>query len=63
MLIEVVSGAVAILVGFTGLIGGASHYGAILARLPKHDVERVTGVGFFLGAAIGGIFLLIEALF
>jgi hypothetical protein len=62
LLIDFASGAVAILVGFTGLCGGTAHYGAILFRLPKPDVERVTGIGFFVGLVAGVSVLLIEAL-
>jgi hypothetical protein len=40
------SGAVAALIGFTGLFGGAAHYAAILAGRTKAEVERATAFGF-----------------
>ncbi|MDX6595344.1 MAG: hypothetical protein QOI72_726 [Solirubrobacterales bacterium] len=45
----------------TTLIGGAAHYGAVLAGKGKRDVELMTGVGFFIGMAFGIGFLLIDA--
>jgi hypothetical protein len=56
------SGAVAALLGFTGLFGGAAHYAAILAGRTKAEVERATGVGFFFGAALGALVLLTDSL-
>lgn len=45
---DAVSGAVAALLGFTGLFGGAAHYAAVLAGRSEREVEQATGIGFFL---------------
>jgi hypothetical protein len=55
------SGATAVLVGFTGLVGGAGRYGAILVKRNESEVEWATAVGFFGGLAVGSIALLIES--
>lgn len=55
------SGAVAVLIGFTGLFGGAAHYGAVLAGRSERDIERATGLGFFCGFALGILVLGIDA--
>jgi hypothetical protein len=62
LLIDIVPTAAAILVGLTGLCGSVAHYCAILLRLPRRDVERFTGAGFFFGLIAAAIVLLIEAL-
>jgi hypothetical protein len=56
------SGAVAALLGFTGLFGGSAHYAAILAGRTKAEIERATAVGFFFGAALGALVLLTDSL-
>lgn len=56
------SGAVAALVGFTGLFGGAAHYAAILAGRTKGEIERATAFGFFLGFGLGILALLTDSL-
>ncbi len=53
LLADFISGGIANLVGLTGLLAGAAHYGAILAGLPPRKIERVTGIGFFVGAGLG----------
>lgn len=55
------SGAVAALIGFTGLVGGAGRYGAILVNRDEPDVERATAIGFFGGLIVGCAALLIES--
>lgn len=50
---DALSGAVAALIGFTGLFGGAAHYAAVLAGRSEREVERATGIGFFLGFGLG----------
>jgi len=55
------SGAVAALVGFTGLFGGAAHYGAVLAGRSKAEIERATAFGFFFGAGLGILVLVIDS--
>jgi len=57
-----IAGAVALLIGLTGLFGGAAHYAAILAGWPERDVERATGIGFFLGGSLGILGLIADAL-
>jgi len=59
---DALAGAVAALIGFTGLFGGAAHYAAVLAGRSRREVERVTAIGFFLGFALGVVALLIDAL-
>ena len=49
---DALSSAVAALVAFTGLFGGAAHYGAILAGRDKVEVERATAFGFGLGVLV-----------
>ncbi len=53
LLIDLISGGIANLVGLTGLFAGAAHYGAVLADWPQKKVERITGAGFFVGFALG----------
>lgn len=55
------SGAVAALVAFTGLFGGAAHYGAILAGRDKPEIERATAFGFFIGFGLGVLVLVIDS--
>jgi hydrogenase/urease accessory protein HupE len=59
---DALSGAVAALIGFTGLFGGAAHYAAVLADRSEREVERATGIGFFLGFGLGTVALVIDAL-
>jgi hypothetical protein len=59
---DALSGAVAALIGFTGLFGGAAHYAAVLADRSEREVERATGIGFFLGFGLGAVALVIDAL-
>ena len=59
---DAISGAAASLIGFTGLFGGAAHYAAVLAGRTKSEIERATGVGFFLGFGLGALVLLVDAL-
>jgi hypothetical protein len=50
---EAFSNAAGLLALSTGLIGGASHYGSVLADLNERTVERATAAGFFLGLGLG----------
>lgn len=54
---DTTSGAIAVLLGFTGLFGGAAHYAAVLANSTEREVERATAFGFFLGFGLGAIAL------
>ena len=56
------SGAVAVLIGVTGLFGGAAHYAAVLAGRSEREVERATAIGFFLGFGLGALALAVDAL-
>lgn len=56
------SGTVAVLIGFTGLFGGAAHYAAVLAKRTKLEIEQATAIGFFFGFGLGALLLAIAAL-
>lgn len=51
--LEAFSSAAALLALSTGLIAGASRYGAVLADLTERMTERATAAGFFLGLGLG----------
>ncbi len=55
------SGAVAVLIGLTGLMGGAGRYGAILRGKTPSEIDRMTALGFFIGLGVGCLALLIES--
>jgi hypothetical protein len=55
------SGAVASLVGFTGLMGGAGRYGTILRGGSPSEIDRATAWGFFVGLGVGCLAILIES--
>jgi len=55
------SGAAALLISSTGLIGGAARYAAILADRTDREVEWATAFGFFLGFGVGTLALLIDS--
>jgi hypothetical protein len=59
---DIASASAAILLGFSGLTGGAFHYAAILRRLSERSIELTTAVGFFVGLSTAGFLLLLEAL-
>jgi hypothetical protein len=63
LLTDPIASALAVLVGCTTLIGGAAHYGSILAGKSKRDVEFMTGVGFFIGMVCGTGSLLFDAFY
>jgi hypothetical protein len=56
------SGAVAVLIGLTGLVGGAGRYGAILRGKTPSEIDRTTAFGFFIGLGVGFLALLIESM-
>jgi hypothetical protein len=56
------SGATAILLGCTGLFGGAAHYASVLADRKGREIERATAYGFFIGFGLGALVLLLDAL-
>lgn len=51
--LEAFSSAAALLALSTGLIAGASRYGAVLADRTERMTERATAAGFFLGLGLG----------
>jgi hypothetical protein len=55
------SGAVAVLISFTGLVGGMGRYAAILLARTPSEIDRATALGFFGGLGVGGLALLIES--
>lgn len=58
---DVLPGAIAMLIGSTGLIGGAARYAAVLAGRSEREIERATAFGFFLGFGLGTLSLLIDS--
>jgi hypothetical protein len=58
---DALSSAVATLIGFTGLFGGAARYAAVLAGQSERDVERATAFGFFFGFLLGALVLVIDS--
>lgn len=58
---DAISGAVAVVLGFTGIFGGAARYGATLAGRTKPEIERATAFGFFVGIGFGVFALAIDA--
>jgi hypothetical protein len=58
---DALSGAVAVLIGSTGLLGGAARYAAVLAGRTEREIERATAFGFFLGFGIGTLALLVDS--
>jgi len=57
VLTENLSDAATAILAFTGLFGGSSHYGAILAGKKKNAVDRATAFGFFMGIGLGALML------
>jgi hypothetical protein len=55
------SGDVAALMGFTGLVGGVGRYGAVLLGLTPSEIDRATALGFFGGLGAGCLAVLIES--
>lgn len=58
---DALSGAVALLIASTGLIGGAARYAAVLANRTEREIERATAFGFFLGFALGTLALVVDS--
>lgn len=58
---DALSGAVALLIGATGLIGGAARYAAVLAGRTEREIERATAFGFFLGFGLGTLALVVDS--
>lgn len=58
---DALSGAVALLIGSTGLIGGAAHYAAVLVGRTEREIERATAFGFFLGFGLGTLALIVDS--
>ncbi len=55
-----VPGAVAALVGLTGVLAGAGRYVAVLAGHTGPDLERSTALGFFFGLLVWCIVCIVE---
>ena len=60
--VDSVPDAVSLAVGFTALAGGAAHYGAVLADASERAVKRATAYGFFIGALLSALALVVDAL-
>lgn len=58
VLTENLSDAATASLAFTGLFGGAAHYGAILAGRRKAAVDRATAFGFFIGIGLSALMLI-----
>jgi hypothetical protein len=58
---DALSGAVALLIGSTGLIGGAARYAAVLANRTEREIERATAFGFFVGFGVGTLAVLVDS--
>jgi hypothetical protein len=58
---EALSGAAALLIASTGLIGGAARYGAVLAGRSEREIERATAFGFFFGLGVGVFALVVDS--
>jgi hypothetical protein len=58
---EALTGAAAVVISSTGLIGGAARYGAVLADRSDREIEKATAVGFFLGLGIGIFALVLDS--
>jgi hypothetical protein len=56
-----ISPAIALLVGFTGLVGGAGRYRAILQGRAPGEIDRATALGFFGGLSVGCLVVVIES--
>jgi hypothetical protein len=54
---ETLSDAITSILAFTGLLSGSAHYGAILARRKKSEVDKATSYAFFLGIGLGLLLL------
>lgn len=61
ILTDALPGAVALLIGSTGLVGGAARYAAVLANRAEREIERATAFGFFSGFGLGALALLIDS--
>lgn len=55
------SGAAALLISSTGLIGGAARYAAVLAGRTEREIERATAFGFFFGFGLGAFALVVDS--
>jgi hypothetical protein len=58
---DALSGAIALLIGSTGLIGGAARYAAVLVGRTEREIERATAFGFFLGFGLGVLALVVDS--
>ena len=58
---DALSGSVALLIGSTGLIGGAARYAAVLVDRTEREIERATAFGFFFGFGLGTLALVVDS--
>jgi hypothetical protein len=57
-LAEPLASALAIVAGCTTILGGVGHYGGVLMRKPRNQVEYMTGAGFFAGLTVSVLIVL-----
>lgn len=57
---ELVNGAAGLVVVMSGVFAGGTRSLAILLRVPTEDVDRVTAVGFLVGAGVAMVILVNE---
>ncbi len=62
ILTDALSGAIALLIGSTALLGGAARYAAVLAQRTEREVEQATAFGFFFGIGLGVFALAMDSL-
>jgi hypothetical protein len=58
---DALSGAIALLIGSTGLIGGGARYAAVLSGRTEREIERATAFGFFFGFGLGAFALVVDS--
>ena len=59
VLAEPLAGALAMMVGCTTLAGGLGHYSGVLMGKSKTEIERMTGIGFFVGLTVSFLIVLV----
>ncbi len=59
---DALSGALALLIGSTALLGGAARYAAVLAHRTEGEIEQATALGLFFGIGLGVFALVMDSL-